>query len=96
MYIGALSNPLAGSFAASSAESRGPLRGILNYVPLKVREVIRLLERHSWLHVRTTGDHRIYRHSDGRVTVVSGRLGDDVRPGTWRAILKQTGIEEPG
>jgi hypothetical protein len=24
-----------------------------------------------------------------------GKLGDDVRPGTWRAILKQTGIEEP-
>jgi predicted RNA binding protein YcfA (HicA-like mRNA interferase family) len=43
----------------------------------------------------TTGDHRIYRSPDGRVTVVSGKLGDDVRPGTWRAILKQTGIEEP-
>jgi hypothetical protein len=28
-------------------------------------------------------------------SVVSGRLGDDVRPGTWRAILKQTGIKEP-
>jgi predicted RNA binding protein YcfA (HicA-like mRNA interferase family) len=64
-------------------------------VPLKVRDVIRLLEKHEWRHVRTTGNHRIYRNPDGRVTVVSGKLGDDVRPGTWRAILKQTGIEEP-
>jgi predicted RNA binding protein YcfA (HicA-like mRNA interferase family) len=40
------------------------------------------------------GDHRIYRNPDGRVTVVSGKLGDDVRTGTWRAVLKQTGIEE--
>jgi len=65
-------------------------------VPLKVRDVIRLLERHDWRHMRTTGDHRIYRSSDGRITVVSGKLGDDVRPGTWRAILRQTGIEEQG
>ena len=64
-------------------------------MPLKVRDVIRLLEKNEWSHVRTTGDHRIYRAADGRVTVVSGKLGDDVRLGTWRAILKQTGLEEP-
>ena len=28
------------------------------------------------------------------ITVVSDRLGDDVRPGTYKAILRQTGIEE--
>jgi predicted RNA binding protein YcfA (HicA-like mRNA interferase family) len=64
-------------------------------VPLKARDVIKLIEKHDWRHVRTSGDHRFYRSSEGRVTVVSGELGDDVRPGTWRAILKQTGIEEP-
>jgi predicted RNA binding protein YcfA (HicA-like mRNA interferase family) len=26
--------------------------------------------------------------------VVSGKLGDDVRPGTYKAILKQTKIKE--
>ena len=45
--------------------------------------------------MRTSGDNRIFQGSDGRITVVSGRLGDDVRPGTYRAILRQTGIEEP-
>jgi predicted RNA binding protein YcfA (HicA-like mRNA interferase family) len=63
-------------------------------VPLKVLEVMSLLERHGWSHVRTTGDHRIYKNAEGRVTVVSGKLGDDVRQGTWRALLRQTGIEE--
>ena len=62
-------------------------------VPLKVKEIIKLLERHDWRHVRTSGDHRIYKSPDGRVTVVSGTLSEEVRPGTWRAILRQTGIE---
>jgi predicted RNA binding protein YcfA (HicA-like mRNA interferase family) len=63
-------------------------------VPLKVREVIRELENAGWRHVRTKGDHRVFKHRDGRITVVSGRLGDDVRPGTYQAILKQTRIKE--
>jgi hypothetical protein len=36
-----------------------------------------------------------YRNPNGSVTVVSGKLGSDVRAGTWQAILRQTGIEEP-
>ena len=63
-------------------------------MPLKVREVIRKIERAGWRLVRTSGDHRVFRSPDGRITVVSGRLGDDVRPGTYNAILRQTGIEE--
>jgi predicted RNA binding protein YcfA (HicA-like mRNA interferase family) len=63
-------------------------------VPLKVRDVIKKLENSGWHLVRTSGDHRVFRGADGRITVVSGRLGDDVRPGTYRAILRQTGIEE--
>jgi predicted RNA binding protein YcfA (HicA-like mRNA interferase family) len=63
-------------------------------VPRKVREIIKQLENAGWVHVRTKGDHRVFRHSDGRITVVSGKLGDDIRPGTYRAILKQTKIME--
>ena len=70
----------------------GPV--ILVAVPLKVREVIRELERAGWLLVRTKGDHRVFRYPDGRIAVVSGRLGDDVRPGTYKAILRQTKIKE--
>jgi predicted RNA binding protein YcfA (HicA-like mRNA interferase family) len=63
-------------------------------VALRVRDVIKALERAGWRHVRTTGDHRVFRGPDGRITVVSGKLSDDVRPGTYRAILRQTGIED--
>jgi predicted RNA binding protein YcfA (HicA-like mRNA interferase family) len=63
-------------------------------VPVKVRELIKTLEKAGWRHVRTTGDHRVFRSPDGRITVVSGKLGDDVRPGTYRAVLRQTGIQE--
>jgi predicted RNA binding protein YcfA (HicA-like mRNA interferase family) len=56
--------------------------------------VIKALEQAGWRHVRTTGDHRVFRASDGRITVVSGKLSDDVRPGTYRAILRQTGIKD--
>jgi predicted RNA binding protein YcfA (HicA-like mRNA interferase family) len=63
-------------------------------VPLKVREVIKELEKAGWQNIRTKGDHRVFRHPDGRITVVSGKLGDDVRPGTHGAILRQTRIKE--
>ena len=42
--------------------------------------MIKKLEKFGWVHVRTSGDHRVFRHADGRTTVVSGGLGDDVRP----------------
>ena len=64
-------------------------------MPIRVRELIRLLEQNGWARIRTNGDHRIYRHPDGRITVISGHLGDDVRPGTLKAVLRQTGIKEP-
>ncbi len=56
--------------------------------------MIRILEKAGWRHVRTSGDHRVFQSADGRITVVSGKSGEDVRIGTYRAILKQAGIEE--
>jgi predicted RNA binding protein YcfA (HicA-like mRNA interferase family) len=64
------------------------------FVPVRVRDLIRKLEDAGWRHVRTSGDHRVFQDREGRITVVSGQLGDDVRPGTYRAVLRQTGIKE--
>jgi predicted RNA binding protein YcfA (HicA-like mRNA interferase family)/predicted RNase H-like HicB family nuclease len=60
---------------------------------IKVREVIRLLERDGWRHVRTTGSRRQYQHSikSGTVTV-SGNLGTDMPVGTLRSILKRARV----
>jgi predicted RNA binding protein YcfA (HicA-like mRNA interferase family) len=63
-------------------------------VAVKVRDLIKMLEKAGWRHVRTSGDHRVFRNAEGHITVVSGKLGDDVRPGTYRAVLRQTGIKE--
>ena len=62
---------------------------------MKVREVIRLLERDGWRHVRTRGSHRQYQHSvkPGTVTV-AGKASIDVPPGTLNSILKGAGLKK--
>jgi len=61
---------------------------------MKVREVIRLIEKDGWYHVETRGSHRQYKHARklGRVTV-PGNLGDDIAAGTLNSVLKQAGLK---
>ena len=61
---------------------------------MKVREVIRLLERDGWLLVVTRGSHRQFKHSTkpGRVTV-SGNLGDAMPRGTFASVKRQAGLK---
>ena len=61
----------------------------------KVREAIRLIEQDGWELVRTKGSHRQYRHSKKPGTVtIAGKPSDDLPPGTWNSILKQSQVEE--
>lgn len=61
---------------------------------MKVREVIELLEREGWEHVRTKGSHRQFKHPNkpGKVTV-AGKPSLDLPPGTLNSILKQAGLK---
>jgi len=61
---------------------------------MKVRGIIRLIEKDGWYLVRTRGDHRQYKHNSkhGRVTI-SGNLGRDMPPGTLNSVLKQSGLK---
>ena len=61
---------------------------------MKVRDVIKLIERDGWHLVTTEGSHRQYKHSTkpGRVTV-SGHPRDDVHPKTLKSILTQAGLK---
>jgi len=70
------------------------LKGVPRIRGRKVRDLIKMLEHAGWPHVRTSGGHRVFQNPEGRITVVSGRLGDHVRTGTYRAVLRQTGIKE--
>jgi len=63
---------------------------------MKIREVIKLIERDGWFLVETKGSHRQYKHAQkaGRVTI-AGHPGDDLAPGTLNSVLKQAGLRKP-
>ncbi len=63
---------------------------------MKVRDVIKLIERDGWYLVVTKGSHRQFKHSDkpGRVTI-AGHPGDDLAPGTLNSVLKQAQLAKP-
>jgi len=61
---------------------------------MKVRDVIKMLRKDGWEHVRTRGSHRQFKHPEkpGLVTV-PGKPGDDLAPGTLNSILKQASLK---
>jgi len=62
---------------------------------VKVREVIRHLNREGWVLVGTEGSHHQFKHATkpGRVTV-SGSLGDDMPKGTLASVKRQAGLKD--
>jgi predicted RNA binding protein YcfA (HicA-like mRNA interferase family) len=62
---------------------------------MKVRELIKLIEKDGWLMVRTKGSHRQFHHSTKRGTVtVAGKESVDVPIGTLNSVLKQAGLKK--
>ncbi|MBI5652972.1 MAG: type II toxin-antitoxin system HicA family toxin [Chloroflexi bacterium] len=61
---------------------------------MKIRDVIKLIEKDGWYLIVTEGSHRQYKHptKPGRVTV-AGHPGDDLAPGTWNSVLKQAQLK---
>lgn len=62
---------------------------------MKVKDAIAMLEEDGWFLATTRGSHRQYKHpvKSGRVTV-AGKPSDDLAPGTFNSILKQSGLKE--
>ena len=61
---------------------------------MKVKAVIKILEKEGWYLARTKGSHRQFKHPNksGLVTV-PGKPSDELAPGTLASILKQSGIK---
>jgi len=61
---------------------------------MKIRDVIKLMEKDGWRIVRTRGSHRQFTHAlkPGLVTI-AGKPGDDLAPGTLNSILKQARLK---
>jgi len=61
---------------------------------MKVKALLKILEKEGWYLARTKGSHRQFKHPNksGLVTV-PGKLSDELAPGTLASILKQSGIK---
>jgi len=61
---------------------------------MKIRDIIKILEKDGWFIVATKGSHRQYKHpiKPGRVTI-SGKYSDDLAAGTLNSIFKQARLK---
>ena len=56
-----------------------------------VRDIVRALERDGFSYRRSQGSSRVYRHEDGRRTVIHYHRSNDTLPiGTLRSVLSGT------
>lgn len=63
---------------------------------MKVKEIIKIIEKDGWYLVRQKGSHQQYKHPEkkGLVTVAYHKLSDDIDKGTELSILKQAQIKK--
>lgn len=61
---------------------------------MKVRDMLKTLERDGWYEVRRRGDHRILKHvRKPGIVVVPGHPSDEIAPGTLKSIRDQAQLE---
>jgi len=61
---------------------------------MKVREIIKIIEKDNWALIRTKGSHRQFKHQTKSGTVtIAGHPGDELHPKTASSILKQAGLK---
>jgi predicted RNA binding protein YcfA (HicA-like mRNA interferase family) len=63
--------------------------------PMKVRDLIKLVESDGWYLARTTGSHRHFHHPVKRGTVtIAGKPSLDLHPKIVKSILQQAQLQE--
>lgn len=63
-------------------------------MPMKVREILKILKQDGWYEVGQIGSHRHFEHPNkkGKVTVPIHSMSQDLTPKTEKSILKQAGL----
>lgn len=61
---------------------------------MRVREIIKLIERDGWVIARQKGSHKIFSHPTKKGTVTIPEHGGDIPIGTLNSILKQAGLKK--
>ena len=64
-------------------------------MPMKVKELVALIQADRWQLARQKGSHRQFHHlsKPGTVTV-AGKDNIEIPPGTLNSILKQAGLKK--
>jgi predicted RNA binding protein YcfA (HicA-like mRNA interferase family) len=63
-------------------------------MPMRVREVIQLLEKHGWKEIRVKGSQRHFKHPEqANLITVPGNEGKELAPGTLNAIPKKAALK---
>jgi predicted RNA binding protein YcfA (HicA-like mRNA interferase family) len=63
-------------------------------MPMKVRELIHLIEHRGWVDIRSKGSHRHFNHPNHpHLITVPGNRGKELAPGTLQSILKKAGLK---
>lgn len=61
---------------------------------MKVKDVVKMIEKDGWFVVRTKGSHRQFKHQTKKgLVTIAGKRGDELAPGTLNSILKQAGLK---
>ncbi len=63
---------------------------------MKVKDVIKLIEKDGWFLARQKGSHKQYKHyfKKGLGTISAHKLSDEIKAGTLNSIFKQAQIEK--
>jgi predicted RNA binding protein YcfA (HicA-like mRNA interferase family) len=63
-------------------------------VPLKVKQIMAMIEADGWVLERIRGSHRHYTHPTKKgIVTIPGKPSADLAPGTQNSILKQAGLK---
>ena len=66
-------------------------------MPVKIKDLIAMLEAAGWKQVRQKGSHRQFRHDTKPGTVtVAGQLSIELPPATLNSVLKPAGLKSKG
>lgn len=53
------------------------------------KKLAKIAEKLGFVHSHTTGSHMIFKHSDGRKTVIPCHAGEEIGPGLLNKIIKK-------
>ena len=62
---------------------------------MKVKDVIKMIEKDGWQLVRIRGSHRQFHHqTKGGTVTIAGKESVDMPVGTLNSVLKQAGLKK--